>query len=345
MRRLSVLLAGLLVAACTPTSPPNHPSSPSPLAGPVSRMPPPDWSTYENPTVGFGLIYPPGWAVRTVDAICSDGLFTSQGVVVANTDDVFPAEPPDCGRVWEQAGEDSVVVQFRHQAISREGPDPEPDSAFPLSLDDAPPYQDPMRFDPGTHRQLDVSLGGDSGYVVVVWHADGAAADDLAAADRIVASISFPRGPLLEVPERLRKRVVAEGTAWEGENQSAWRVLVYWRTDDGWCVRMDPLGVMCEHEETTGATRPFNEQPFLMWGPWLARSGPQGAAFGTVSGAVETVRFEFEDGEQAEADIYSPPDDIGVSFRLFVYTRTDMPPGRVLALDAAGHVLAVQEFR
>ena len=210
-------------------------------------------------------------------------------------------------------------MQLLHEANSREGPDPAPDTTFPLSLDTAPPHQD-LVLGPGTQRQIDVSLGGDSGYFVLVWYADGAAAEDLVAASRVVASISFPKGPVLKVPEPLRKRIVATGTAWRGENRSTWALLLYRNTQDGWCVRMDPLGVMCQHEEETGTTKPFEEQPLRLWGPWLARNGPQGAAFGTVSSAVDTVRFEFDDGSQAGAAIYSPPDDLGVSFRIFIYT-------------------------
>jgi hypothetical protein len=80
VRVFSVLPGGLLVAACTSTLPPNRPSNPPPQAGAIARMPSPAWSRYENPKVGFVLDDPPGWAVRTIEAICHDGLFTHQGV-------------------------------------------------------------------------------------------------------------------------------------------------------------------------------------------------------------------------------------------------------------------------
>ena len=138
--------------------------------------------------------------------------------------------------------------------------------------------------------------------------------------------------------------VVAGGVAWAGSNRMSWSLILYRNRQDGWCLSLVPLGLMCEHEEERGTTTTFGRRALITWGPWLRTSGPQGGAFGVVSNDVTSVRFEFSDGTTAVAHIYLPPEDMNASFKLFTYTRTNMPPGRVMALDPTGRILATQAF-
>jgi PASTA domain-containing protein len=150
------------------------------------------WQTYRDRQLGWSMASPPGWHLQTFD---EGGHGTFRGVLVANVE--FDFRHPDLRDTWTGAWDmrglptDAVVVQFQY-LLPRFEPSGQPDTPFPLSLDDARPVRDrPAYGAPQPRLFLPVIAEGEPGYAVFAWFGSEASPNDRAIAERIVASITF----------------------------------------------------------------------------------------------------------------------------------------------------------
>lgn len=115
--------------------------------------------------------------------------------------------------------------------------------------------------------------------------------------------------------------------------------LVPWEDGD-WCTRIE-LG-----PGNSGACGVSGQKGAMDHGTSTAEEAP---AFvdGDISQEVTRVVVELADGSTVEAPIFSPPADLGVSFKLFIVavdSTTDTLRGSVTAYDANGDVLEKERF-
>jgi hypothetical protein len=155
------------------------------------------WETYRDGQLGWSMAYPPGWHLQTFD---EGGHGTFRGVLVSNVEfDFRHPDLKDTGTTaWDMRGlpTHAVVVQFQYllPRLERSG---QPDTPFPLSLDDARPVRDrPAYGAPQPRLFLPVIAEGEPGYAVFAWLGPDTSERDREIAERIVASIRFvPYGP------------------------------------------------------------------------------------------------------------------------------------------------------
>lgn len=161
----------------------------------VAVVPGPDkpgggWRAGTSSALGWRFEHPVDWRVQEFSGQCRVGF---SGTVVTNLDRplAFQAPPNGCTTSWDLAGvpDGFVAVEMSVMATRPVFGRVSPDTAFPLSLDrtsPVPPEAHPLQ---APSRYIGVTVDGQSGYRVMVWLGRGASADDLAAAERIVASI------------------------------------------------------------------------------------------------------------------------------------------------------------
>ena len=148
-----------------------------------------DWHAATSSALGWRFEHPADWRVQEFSGQCR----VVSGTVVTNLDRPLAFEgPPDgCTTSWDLAGAPAgfVAVEMSVMATRPVFGRASPDTAFPLSLDLTSPVPPEAHPPQAPSRYLLVTVGGQSGYRVMVWLGQGASADDLAAAGRIVASI------------------------------------------------------------------------------------------------------------------------------------------------------------
>lgn len=144
------------------------------------------------------------------------------GTVVTNLDRPLAFQaPPPCTTSWDLAGapDGFVAVEMSVGATRPVFGRVSPDTPFPLSLDRTSPVPPEAHPPQAPSRYLGVTVAGRSGYRVMVWLGRGASADDLAAAERIVASIRpsaeavapQPPAPTACDPDKLTEPLVVSG--------------------------------------------------------------------------------------------------------------------------------------
>lgn len=181
--------------------------------------PAPRWRAGTSSALGWRFEHPADWRVQEFSGQCRVGF---SGTVVTNLDRrlAFQAPPNGCTTSWDLAGvpDGFVAVEMSVMATRPVFGRVSPDTAFPLSLDRASPVPPEAHPPQAPSRHLGVTVGGQAGYRVMVWLGRGASAEDVAAAERIVASIrpspeavgSRPPAPA-PCPDDLTEPVVVSG--------------------------------------------------------------------------------------------------------------------------------------
>ena len=149
-----------------------------------------EWRAGTSSALAWRFEHPAAWRVQDFSGQCRVGF---SGTVVTNLDRpvAFQKPPNGCTTSWDLADvpDGFVAVEMSVMATRPLYGRTSPDTAFPLSLDRTSPVPSDAHPPQAPSRYIGVTVGGQAGYRVMIWLGRGASADDLAAAERIVASI------------------------------------------------------------------------------------------------------------------------------------------------------------
>lgn len=161
-----------------------------------------DWTTYRDPR-GWTLQHPSSWHSQRVDE--ERRPYSADGILISNIDHQF--EHPARDTEWTSSGWDLkalpptfilIQVGWIHSGPSVLIPCSEKDSSLPLSLDSAVSDTRGGEEASGgqtTHSFLSFTAQRDDNYAIHVWKGSQASGEDVAAVEKIVASISFADAP------------------------------------------------------------------------------------------------------------------------------------------------------
>lgn len=165
-------------------------------------QPPSGWVADADPELGWTFERPATWTVQRYTERCRVG---ATGTVVSNLGrEVAFLAPPgvSCSTRWDLAAvpDGFVGVQLSHHSggapTIRMRVEP-PDTPFPLSMagaEPAPPTDEAQTPEPPS-RVRRIQIQGDARYLVRVWVGPAASPEDMATAERVVATIRITEGP------------------------------------------------------------------------------------------------------------------------------------------------------
>lgn len=165
-------------------------------AGVVEPGPSGEWRTYRDPDYGWTIQYPPTWHIQHV----ADHKFEhdADGALLSNIDHEFrhPHITNGWTSMWDmrEQPDNLIVIQFAHIVAIHSGHCSSDDTPLPLSLQNAKrstPAPDSSYGAPRDERYMFVTARGDDHYILNAWIGPGASSEEVATAERIVASLDF----------------------------------------------------------------------------------------------------------------------------------------------------------
>lgn len=157
------------------------------------------WRTHRVQALEMHIDVPDTWFVQSFEVSCR---IVRTGMIVSNMDHAFrvPDIFPNCTSRWDMRGlpDDLVVIDVSHfEGGPSPSPASDPDTEFPLSLDDA----DTLSIDaadafgaPQPYLDLPFQVSRDNRYSVLVWMGPEVSVAERRVAERIVSSISISDG-------------------------------------------------------------------------------------------------------------------------------------------------------